>query len=84
MAEPVSALTLQLLAWVSSRPRSYADAMKAWQSTCPRLTIWEDAVIEGLVAVRNDMAALTDKGRAVLNGNSDGSSAAASGKVKEV
>jgi hypothetical protein len=75
MPEPVSALTLQFLAWVSSRPRTYADAMNAWQSTCPRHTIWEDAVTDGLVTVKSDIVALTPRGRAILNGSNDHSSA---------
>jgi hypothetical protein len=74
MAESGGALTLQFLAWVSSRPRTYAEAMEAWQSTCPRHTIWEDAVIDGLVTVQSDVVVLTSRGRTVLNGSSDRSS----------
>ena len=33
----------EFLAWVSRRPRTYADAMEAWRSHCPRYTVWEDA-----------------------------------------
>ena len=63
----VGAPTLQFLAWVAERPRRYADVMDAWRSTCPRLTVWEDATIDGLV--RLDGAAvvvLTPLGRTVL------------------
>jgi hypothetical protein len=48
-----TALTLQFLAWVADGPRSYGDAMDAWRSTCPRLSIWEDAVRDGLVRLEN-------------------------------
>jgi hypothetical protein len=48
-----SALTMQLLAWIAARPRSYQDTMEAWRTTCPRLTIWEDAVGDGLVFVES-------------------------------
>ena len=34
----------EFLAWVAHRPRTYADAMEAWQSHCPRYTVWEDAL----------------------------------------
>ena len=34
---------LQFLAWLSERPRSYADTMEAWKTSCPRLSAWEDA-----------------------------------------
>ena len=26
---------LQFLAWLSERPRSYADTMEAWKTSCP-------------------------------------------------
>jgi hypothetical protein len=68
------ALTLQLLAWVAQRPRTYADTMAAWRSSCPRLTIWEDACDDGLISVergrtRNDSTVnLTASGKAMLEG----------------
>jgi hypothetical protein len=72
MSDPAHALTLQFLAWVAEGPRSYGQAMEAWRSTCPRLSIWEDAILDGLIAfeggaTRNQSrVALTRKGRAVL------------------
>ncbi len=48
MPEP-SPLTLQFLDWVAGGRRSRADLMATWQSSCPRLSIWEDALIAGLV-----------------------------------
>jgi hypothetical protein len=71
MSEPES-LLLQFLTWVSDRRRSYEEAMAAWQSTCPRHTIWEDAVIGGLVRIEaangsgQSQVILTPRGRAVL------------------
>jgi hypothetical protein len=50
MAEANTALTLQLLEWISSQPRTYAEVLDAWRTTCPRLSIWEDACIDGLIA----------------------------------
>ncbi len=44
-------LMLEFLSWISSRRRTYAEAMNAWQSSCPRLTIWEDAMIDGYIEV---------------------------------
>ncbi|MBV9954308.1 MAG: hypothetical protein JOZ70_03560 [Pseudolabrys sp.] len=46
------ALTLQFLAWIEEAPRSYADA-EAWRRSCPHLSIWEDAISEGLVRFEN-------------------------------
>ena len=74
MPDPADALTLQFLAWVAEAPRSYAQAMEAWRSSCPRLSIWEDAILDGLVAfegsaTRNQSRViLTAKGRARLGG----------------
>ncbi len=72
MPDPSHALTLQFLVWVAEAPRTYAEAMEAWRSTCPRLSIWEDAILDGLIAfdgrgTRNQSrVALTAKGRALL------------------
>ncbi|HEY7269244.1 MAG TPA: hypothetical protein VH951_05415 [Dehalococcoidia bacterium] len=43
------ALVLDLVEWVAREPRRYADVMGAWRTSCPRLTIWEDAIDHGLV-----------------------------------
>ena len=43
------ALLLDLLEWLDTEPRTYDEVMTAWRSTCPRLTIWEDAQDAGLV-----------------------------------
>ena len=72
MPDPAHALRLQFLAWIAESPRTYAQAMDAWRSTCPRLSIWEDAILDGLVAftggaTRNtSRVMLTAKGRALL------------------
>lgn len=75
MAEPVSLLMLQFLDWVASRPRTYAEAMDAWRTSCPRLSVWEDALIDGLIqvvgcgATRQAEVRLTPQGRAVVENN---------------
>ena len=43
------ALTIQLLEWVGDRPRAYSETIDAWRTSCPRLTVWEDALSEGLI-----------------------------------
>jgi hypothetical protein len=63
--QTLSAPTLELLAWISERPRSYADTMAAWTSHCPRLSVWEDAIADGLVAVGRDGVTVTPAGRAL-------------------
>ena len=53
MGSVSDAPTLELLDWVSTRPRTYSETMEAWRSSCPRLTIWEDALADGLVRVES-------------------------------
>lgn len=63
----------EFLSWISSRPRTYEEAMDAWRSTCPRHSVWEDALIDGLIQIeaRSVMnvseVTLTPKGRAILD-----------------
>jgi hypothetical protein len=62
-----AALTLQLLKWVSERQPTYEEAMEAWRTSCPRLTIWEDAIRDGLIIVANNgRANLTGQGTSQL------------------
>jgi hypothetical protein len=58
-----SALTQQMLEWIDERPRTYSEAIDAWKTSCPRLTIWEDAVGGELVRVDRGSVSLTDAGR---------------------
>ena len=70
----LASLTRDLLEWLCSAPRTYAETMEEWRSTCPRLTIWEDALADGLVEVRGEAGTpmrncpvlLTARGRAAL------------------
>jgi hypothetical protein len=69
MSEPASLIMLQFLAWVADRPRTYPETMDAWRSSCPRLSVWEDAIIDGLVRIDNGngrAVVLTPQGRKVL------------------
>ena len=59
-------LTRDLLVWIEARPRTYAETMEAWRTSCPRLSIWEDALIAGLVSARDSRVSVTAKGRALL------------------
>ncbi len=46
----VEPLILDLLEWIAREERSYADTMDAWRTSCPRLPVWEEANLRGLVA----------------------------------
>jgi hypothetical protein len=60
----VTANTIELLSWLDARPRSYTDAIEAWHSHCPRLTVWEDALTDGLIRV--ERTGTPPRGRVVL------------------
>jgi hypothetical protein len=49
LSDPVDALILDLLEWLAPGPRAYAEVMDAWRSSCPRLTVWEEASERGLI-----------------------------------
>ncbi len=46
----VEPLVLDLLEWVAAGERTYAEVMDAWRTSCPRLTVWEEATERRLVA----------------------------------
>jgi hypothetical protein len=64
-------LILDLLEWIAREPRSYADVIDAWRTSCPRLTVWEDAIDRGFASRehakgREVMIRLTAAGGAFL------------------
>ncbi len=61
-----AALTRQLLEWIAAAPRTYSEAMETWRSSCPRHTIWEDALESGFIETRIGLLALTIAGREAL------------------
>ena len=71
MHKAAPALTQQLLAWVAEAPRRYAEA-EAWRRSCPHLSIWEDAISDGLVrfeegtSMQEARLVVTARGRALL------------------
>ena len=62
----VTAPTLQLLSWIIERPRTYPETIEAWKSSCPRLTVWEDAIADRLVRVERRRVLLTVAGAELL------------------
>lgn len=71
MAGQINALVLDLVEWVAKQPRPYAEVMEAWRTSCPRLTIFEDAVDGGLIESRTApgggvLVAVTAAGTAAL------------------
>ncbi len=53
MTTTLDPLVLDFVEWVAKEPRPYADALEAWRTSCPRLTVWEDAVDRGYIERRS-------------------------------
>jgi hypothetical protein len=70
----VPAQTVQLLAWISERSRSYAETIEAWKTSCPRLAVWEDALADDLVRIDRGCVLLTAAGRELLTASPRASS----------
>jgi hypothetical protein len=71
MADILTPLTIDFLAWLAAGPRPYAEVMEVWRTSCPRLTVWEDAIDAGLVAHHREpgrpaMVTMTARGAALL------------------
>lgn len=49
MTETVDSLLLDLLEWIGPDPRPYAETLEAWQTSCPRLPVWEQANDRGFI-----------------------------------
>lgn len=70
---PVDALVLDLLAWIGADGRPYAEVLEAWRTSCPRLPVWEEANLRGLVEQgshpgRGPWVSLSADGRRRLSG----------------
>jgi hypothetical protein len=64
--------TAELLDWVRREPRPYAEAIEVWKTNCPRHSLWEDALADGLIRVvrngRESQVELTPRGEAAHEG----------------
>jgi hypothetical protein len=49
-SDSVDTLILDLLEWMGSERRPYADVIEAWRTSCPRLPVWENANDRGFMA----------------------------------
>jgi hypothetical protein len=71
MANDLDPLILDLLEWIDREPRSHAEVIDVWRTSCPRLTVWEDAMDRGFAVRehkqgRETMVRLTAAGRDFL------------------
>jgi hypothetical protein len=49
MSDLADPLVLDFVEWIAREPRFYAEVVATWRTSCPRLTIWEDAAGRGYV-----------------------------------
>jgi hypothetical protein len=49
----IGPLMRDFLLWLAAAPRTYAEAMEVWRTSCPRVSIWEDALADGLIEVES-------------------------------
>jgi hypothetical protein len=71
MTETADPLVLDFVEWVAREPRVYAEVVATWRTSCPRLTIWEDAAEAGYVARETVtgvgmIVTVTDQGQKLL------------------
>ena len=74
MVETADPLVLDFVEWIAREPRAYSEVIATWRTSCPRLTIWEDAADAGYVA-RATIAGsgfvvrVTEDGKKLLRGH---------------
>ena len=54
MSVTTEPLVMDLVAFVAKQPRPYDEVIDAWRTSCPRLTVWEDAIDRGLITRSRD------------------------------
>jgi hypothetical protein len=67
VSESSRALTLQLLDWIASHPRTRDEVLDAWRTTCPKLSIWEDACTDGLIDSVDGFIVVSVQGQSLLH-----------------
>jgi hypothetical protein len=53
MADTVDALILDLLEWIGPESRRYPEVIEAWRTSCPRLSVWEEANERGFLELHH-------------------------------
>ncbi len=77
MTTQLDPLVRDLVAWVDKEARPYAEVLDAWRTSCPRLTVWEEASDRGFVERisvqgRGIYVAATEAGRAFVKSFGNG------------
>jgi hypothetical protein len=66
MTDTIVPLVCDLLEWLDRQPRTHAEVMEGWRTSCPRLPVWEEATDRGFVVRRGVMVDVTVEGRSFL------------------
>lgn len=68
MPDTITPLICDFLEWLDREPRTLADVLDAWRTSCPRLPVWEEATDKGYAIRRGRHVEVTEHGRAFLAG----------------
>ncbi|SKA37705.1 D-3-phosphoglycerate dehydrogenase [Enhydrobacter aerosaccus] len=66
MTDTLVPLICDLLEWLDRQPRTYAEVMDGWRTSCPRLPVWEEATDKGYVKREGQLVLVTNRGRVFL------------------
>ena len=66
MSDTLTPLICDLLEWLDRRPRTRAEVIDGWRTSCPRLPVWEEATERGFVAHHGTLVEVTSRGRSFL------------------
>ena len=88
MTDAPEPLLLDLVEWIAAGERAYADVIDRWRTSCPRLTVWEDAIDRGFVQRinangRGAMVAVTKAGEAFLRRHGRGAPRPAPARTRQ-
>ena len=64
--DTLAPLIRDFLEWLAREPRTHADVMESWRTSCPRLPVWEEATDNGYVARKGRQVEIPARGRAFL------------------
>jgi hypothetical protein len=64
--DTLTPLICDLLEWLAREPRTHAEVIDGWRTSCPRLPVWEEATDKGYVARRGRFVEVTENGRSFL------------------
>ncbi len=64
--DTLTPLICDLLEWLGRAPRTHAEVMDGWRTSCPRLPVWEEATDRGYVTRRGSLVEVTPHGCSFL------------------